>query len=65
MTIKRISAKKAKTLKGTTDWRQVAALDDKAIVEEARTDPDSSVRPPEDMKVFHRVGAAKPDRSRK
>jgi hypothetical protein len=65
MTIKRISAKKAKALKGTTDWRHVDALDDKAIEEAARADPDSAVPAPEDMKEFQRVGSAKPDRSQK
>jgi hypothetical protein len=65
MTIKRISAKKAKTLKGTTDWCQVDALDDKAVEEAAKADPDSAVPSPEDMKEFQRVGPAKPDRSRK
>jgi hypothetical protein len=65
MTIKRVSAKKAKTLKGTTDWRQVDALDDKSVEEAARVDLDSAVPSPEDMKEFQRVGPAKPDRSQK
>jgi hypothetical protein len=56
MTIKRVSAKKAKTLKGATDWRQVDALDDKAIEDAARKDPDSALPTPDELKEFRRVG---------
>ena len=52
MTIKKISAEKAKKVKGKTNWEDVDNLTDEEIEEAAKSDPDTALPTEEELKKF-------------